>query len=251
LSDDRIDLAREPLSYPGPMVGRSVLLLPDGQQELGGRRELASGSSLNDELRAWGAAPLSARTPVVAVGSNASAGVMRWKLECGGAGLVVPLVRAKVRNLGIAPSAHVSRAGFVPAAPAHKAGAICDVVVGWLDRGQLDCIDRTEPNYRRVRLTVMDYPLAVEPGMPGSDLSHVHVYESRWGVLAGPDGPISLPSQTELAHVLGAFGLEPWSVMEPADAVAMLAGSLPLRERVRALFRARGLAVDSGLMLRT
>lgn len=230
MTDDALDLSLAPLTYPGPMIARSGVLRVDEGRFVPGEP----------------GQPNADRTPVVAVGSNASAGVLLWKLRQGGVGGELPLARVTVRNLRVAPSAHVGRPGFVPAAPAHVAGDAAVVVVGWLDRAQLDCVDRTEPNYRRVRLRTADYP--VEPGsaVPGGVLQ---VYESIWGVLADGGTPLRLPAQTELAGWLAGRGWAPWSELAPAGAVAALADSIELRERVRDGFRASGLTVGSGLLV--
>jgi hypothetical protein len=190
---------------------------------------------------------LDGRSAVVAVGSNASAGVLLWKLRQGGVGGEVPLVRAGIRDLLVAPSAHVGRPGFVPAAPAHAEGAVSEVVVGWLDRDQLDCVDRTEPNYRRVGLAPGRYVLEPEFAVPDEDLE---VYDSVWGVLADSGGPIRLTGQAELATWLAQRELPPWKDHDAAEAVARLAGSIELRERARDGFRGAGLTAGSGLVSR-
>ena len=110
---DRIDLALAPLTYPGPRAAGSVLVLPECQHTvtlLPGQPPGAAGVircrscaarygrrvvTLDDELRARGAAPIGLRTPVVAVGANASAGVVRGKLHRGGADEVIPLLRRR------------------------------------------------------------------------------------------------------------------------------------------------------------
>jgi hypothetical protein len=233
LHDAALDLSVAPLTYPGPPIERSgVLRVSDGRFVAGPPAGLAGAPG---------------RVPVVAVGSNASAGVLLWKLRQGGVGGELPLVRARVRNLRVVPSAHVGRPGFVPAAPAHVPGDTSAVVVGWFDREQLDCVDRTEPNYRRVRLSADDYPVELEFVVP---LDAFAVYESNWGVLADAGVPLRLPDQPALAQWLAARGLAPWSELAPVDAVAALAGSIERRERARRDLRAAGLVTDSGLRIR-
>jgi hypothetical protein len=117
-------------------------------------------------------------------------------------------------------------------------------VVGWPDPEQLARLDETEPNYRRLRLSCADYPLRLEGGgvLPAFD-----VYESRWGVLSDPAGPIPLPTQPELFERLGELGLEPWHSQAPATAAGTLASSGSLRAELRARFRSVGWVRESGL----
>jgi hypothetical protein len=259
---DGIDLALAPLRYPGPSAAESMLVLPECQHSLtllAGRplgaarvtrcepcaaRYGVQKAGLDDELRIRGAASVGQRTPVVAVGSNACPGVVRAKLDRADGDAMIPLVLATVRDLRIGISAHVSRPGFVPAAPARFVGELARVVVGWLDRAQLRRLDETEPNYHRVRVQAVDHPLILDGGqaLPGFDL-----YQSAWGVLAAPHGPIRLPSQPELFELLGGLGLEPWRSLPPRLAVRALAASESLRAELRATFRRSGLVADSGL----
>jgi hypothetical protein len=227
-----VDLSAAPLTYPGPVATRSLLLAPDSDEPLS--------AALLAELLAR-----SPRVPVAAVGANAAPGVMRWKLaDCGAGAGVVPMVRGVLRGVRIAPSAHVSRPGFVPAAPAHDDEAVAPVVVGWLDAEQLGLIDRTEPNYTRVRLAAADYPL--EPEL-GAAPPAVEVYESRWGVLAERGRPMTLGPQAELAARLADLGLTPWATRSPEAAIETLASSSAIREAAKATFSREGLAVPSGL----
>jgi hypothetical protein len=200
--------------------------------------------SLDDELRARGAAPIGLRTPVVAVGANASPGVVRGKMHRGGADEVIPLLRATVRDLRIGLSAHVGRPGFIPAAPVRVEGDMASVVVGWPDPEQLERLDETEPNYRRLRVPGASHLLRLDAGLAPDFFD---LYESRWGVLAEPDGPLRLRPQTKLFRLLGQLGLEPWRSQPPADAVGSLAASERLRAELRDTFRAINLVTESGL----
>lgn len=273
---ERIDLARVPLSYPGPAATEPMLVLPHCRHRvtpipgrpLGAARVIRCEActtrdgvrvlALDDELCARGAAPMDQRAPVVAVGSNASPGVVRVKLDRTGGDAVIPMFPARVRHLRIGISAHVSRPGFLPAAPARVQDDLARVVVGWPDREQLPRLDLTEPNYRRISLRSSDFPLALDgldlndpeqngPELERPELKEFELYESRWGVLVDPDGPRRLLPQPELFAVLGALRLEPWRSQPPQDAVRTLAASEDLRAALRDQFRILGMAGESGL----
>jgi hypothetical protein len=201
------------------------------------------------------------RTPVAAVGSNASPAVIRAKLLAGGLAPVVPMIRGRLHHLRISLSAHVSRPGFVPAAPARVIGDVAEVVVGWFDAEQLARLDATEPNYDRIRLPARDHRLDLDwsPASPASSAPDaaswpgssnwsgpdgIDVYRSKWGVLTGLDGPWHLGSQRELAAMFAKLGIEPWASRSPMDAARALALSKQLRDEARQDFRRLGLVLN-------
>ncbi len=186
-------------------------------------------------------AVLAGRTPVVAVGSNASPHVLVGKL----AGLLetgLPTAPALVDDLVIGHSAHVSARGYIAAAPDLFPGALSDLVVGWFDAAQLARLDETEPNYRRVAL-----PSSCRLG-DGSAVVGVQLYVSIHGLLADegevlplrPQGAVlawlteHLPElASELTHerltdpdvrervrtslIAAHLTVDPWSVAEKHD----------------------------------
>lgn len=233
------DLQRVPLDYPGPRAPSAGLLVDDRYVRV------ADGDTdaFDAVLARRGAAPVAARTAVVAVGSNASPSVLRRKFAAGAGGgaggaLVVPFVVARVRDLGVGHSAHVSVAGFVAAAPVAAPGTATDLVVSLLDDDQLRILDRTEPNYTRRPV----------PGAEGP----CWVYDSHWGVIAPPaEAPIPLGTQADLLARLRA-GWAPYAgavggATEAAAVLGRFAASEPLRRRVRALLASTGWARESGL----
>lgn len=122
------------------------------------------------------------RTAVVAVGSNASPGVMRTKLRNNGVSTIVPFLRACVPDTGTAFTAHVSPRGYIAAAPYRQPGVHASLWVSLLDEEQLACVDMTEsPNYTRIRC---EDTLILDNG---EELVGYDIYRSSWGLV--PDLP--------------------------------------------------------------
>lgn len=159
------------------------------------------------EAHDFEASDLRDRTPVIAVGSNASAPVLTRKLgDLLATGL--PVATCAVQGLGVGHLAHVSIRGFIAAAPFRRPATsdgepgLTRTVVAWFDPAQLAALDATEPNYRRVPL-----PPDMVPAPDGErhllghiSLTGVQVYESVHGVLGQDGTPLTLGSQ---ADVLG------------------------------------------------
>jgi hypothetical protein len=136
---------------------------------------------VDDVLAELGVAPLRRRTPVIAVGSNASPAQLRAKL--GPARLVVPLTRTRTHGIAVGVSAHVSRPGYVPATPVPAPGEFATLFALWLDEEQLAVMDATEPNYDRVPLRV-----PVADAADGAGIDGCQVYVSKHGHLLSADG---------------------------------------------------------------
>jgi len=190
----------DPLLYPWAPPDVSGVM--DGDEFL--PLELAAG--LDMALVKTDAAPLESRSIVVSIGSNSSADVMRRKFASyhQPVSSVLPLVRGQLRNIAVGHSAHVSRAGYIAAAPYPRMGACTTVWVSWLDERQLMALDETEPNYRRIQLDGEACPLEVGHGEFPEDFS---LFTSRWGVLIDGDGE-KLPflDQTALFGLLAGSG---------------------------------------------
>ncbi|WP_431780438.1 hypothetical protein [Streptomyces chumphonensis] len=158
----------DPLVYPGRSVTAPVVLCGDDLLPLGRVEE--------DAFVAEG------RVPVLAVGSNAAPAQLRHKFALGGVSGTVPMVPVRVGGLAVGHSGHVSVAGYVAYSPFPAADRVADVVLLWLDEGQLGVIDASERvNYRRVELPRDRFPVR------GSGRG-VHVYVSSRGLLAGDGG---------------------------------------------------------------
>jgi len=227
-----------PLAYPGRLPEESGLL--DGDHFLALRTgprgwRIAGGATLDDALRDRGRPLLADRRPVLAVGSNGSPAQVRRKLA-GQAQVIVPMTYVTVGGLVAGVSAHVSRPGYVPAAPVLAPGATGRFVVLWLDEEQLPVVDATEPNYRRIPLPGA---VSLEDGPAACGL-----YAGRHGCLVDRRGrPFHLTGQAallagllgdlpELGRVTGADG--------PEEFVARVRDDPGLREAVRALWRREG-----------
>ncbi|MET9732165.1 hypothetical protein ABZZ79_16405 [Streptomyces sp. NPDC006458] len=224
----------DPLSYPGVWPRRSGLL--DG-----------------DHL--W---PLTRlvhpdRTPVLAIGSNASPGQVRRKMTLAGLSAPVPMVKVRVTGLAVGVSAHVSRLGYVSASPLHAPGAVRELFVVWLDAEQLAVVDASEGvplpagNFRRAWLPAAQVPVELEDGrtLPG-----VYSYINRRGVLRdGGGGPRSHPGQRALlTELLGGLPrLRELFGATPEEFVARARADAALCEHGTRLFAEKGLVTRSGL----
>ncbi|MDN3355312.1 hypothetical protein [Actinomadura sp. DC4] len=236
-----------PLTYPGALPEGSGLLdgdrfrpliAPPGDETPPGEWRLDGATTLDGALRTAARPALADRHPVVAVGSNGSPAQLHRKFA-GRADLRVPLIHATVRGLLPGVSAHVSRPGYVPAAPVLAPGAVARLPVVWLDETQLSVLDATEPNYRRLPV-----PDAVAVAGDGR---RPELYAGRHGCLVDRRGePFALTAQAdllgalladlpELGRLTGATG--------PGDFVARVRRDPELRERVRLLWRREGRAV--------
>jgi hypothetical protein len=227
-----------PARYPGPPAPGSGLLV-DGRFE-----PLAP-----DDLSRLGRPPYDDRLLVVAVGANASPTVLHRKLRREGLEGRVPFLAATLSGVAVGHSAHVSVPGYVPAAPYAAAGVSTPVMASLLDAEQVDCLDRTEPNYVRRTLHGEAFWLRLD----GGDLPHdFDLYDGRWGVLSPPNrSPIPLTDQVDLHTYLAAHWPAYTELLgagrDPESAVLALAQDTALRARVREALHSTGWAVDSGL----
>jgi hypothetical protein len=189
------------------------------------------------------------RTPVLAVGSNASPARLRGKLTSGTASPVVPLVECTVRHLGVGHSAHVSRPGYVPAAPFASPGAARRVFVTWLDPAQLRVVDASEPTYDRLVLDDDRHPVR---STSGERLPPCHVYASRRGLLCRNGAPMALTGQPSLLLGLLERSAELRARAGP-DAAGWLracVASAALRTEIAGLFVSEIGVADHGLAAR-
>ncbi|MEV0998509.1 hypothetical protein [Nonomuraea sp. NPDC050202] len=184
-----------PLTYPGRIPPGSGVLADDAYVPHEWRE---GGAAIAALLASLGQAPLESRHRVVAVGSNAAPSQLRRKFRDHGVRPVVPMTVAEVPGIAPGVSAHVSRWGYVPAAPIATPGETSRLFVLWLDEHQLAALDLTEPNYRRRPLAG---PVTLEDG---TRLPPPFVYEGRHGCVAarGDGRPRRLTSQPALIQSL-------------------------------------------------
>lgn len=261
----------DPLSYPGKPPSTSTLLLGNAvlhmyarsrrrmpqwrvevdEHSVPGHQRAADVLPLNYVLLRHNQAPMSARVPLLTVGSNASPAQMLGKLSRAGVSPVLPMVlAAEVRGVTVGISAHVSKPGYLPTTVVLDPDATCRLFVIWPDKAQLAAIDETEPNYHRVRLSEPDVTVVLPSG---ENLSHCYAYVSRHGNLTDDDGmPVTIPDAWDIRQhenvqqelIESVFGRDATlaDLLAPGarPLTARLAREPRLRDSVRELYRQRG-----------
>ncbi|MFI6018767.1 MULTISPECIES: hypothetical protein [unclassified Streptomyces] len=224
-----------PLTYPGTWPADSGLL--DGDRLLPLERLV----------------PDDGRVPVLAVGSNASPAQLQHKMAESGVAGPIPMVRTRVTGVDVGVSAHVSRLGYVSAAPLRSPAAVRELFVVWLDGPQLEVIDASEGvplpggNFGRAWLPAPQVRVALADG---TELPGVHAYVNRHGVLHDGTGtPRRHPGQrTLLAGLLaGSAELRELFGDTPEEFCARARADSALCRRGTRLFAERRWAVPSGL----
>lgn len=193
-----------PLGYPGRRPGHPAVLLagrsllrvhpseaPVGSWATGG----GLGRPVDDVLAGAGAAAVSQRSAVVALGGGAAPARLAEMLQNGGRRPAVPMVAAQVRGIVAGVSAHVSVEGYLPVTPVAEDGAVAGAWVVWPDRDELRVLDDAHPDYRRVRL-----PPRVQVILSGGRvIQDCWAYVSRHGYLTDRSGrPRELTDQPAL-----------------------------------------------------
>ena len=135
------------------------------------------------------AAPLSARTPVLAYGANAAPARLRLKFAPL-APAVIPVLDARLRDFDIVHAAHISSYGAVPATIERSPGTVCDIAITWLDDRQLVRMHQTELRRRTYWFGVLS-GIRLEPDLlPVMDSACSYV--SRFGPVAPEGEPLAL-----------------------------------------------------------
>lgn len=196
----------DPTNYPGIDIPDSSFLMnwscyvrfvvPNGRRvgqanilwdgELSDYLRRASGCrKLNSLLVQLGEAGINDRIPVLAYGSNASPTQLRNKFsEANASSKLIPLCRAKVRNVDAVFSAHLTSYCALAATLVPSRNTVLSAFVAFLTHDQLSILDRTEPNYNRV---VIDASISTELES-GETISQLQTYVSKHGVLTFADG---------------------------------------------------------------
>jgi hypothetical protein len=204
-----------PDSYPGLLPDGSYLLVDGRVLRLAsqpGRRlgewlvesTGAAGSAVLDQvLQRAGAAPADLRTPVLAVGSNASPAQLSNKFARA-ADAAIPVVKAHVFGVRLAFSAHINPSGYIPAGVrvSEEPDRPLRTWVTFLDDAQLRLMDSTEPSYLRVSL-VHPSGRSILELESGEALQSCDVYRTRRSVLdLEASGPAGLISQADLRQLI-------------------------------------------------
>ncbi|GAA3472260.1 hypothetical protein [Nonomuraea roseola] len=251
------DPTAAPLTYPGRLPRTSGLLQDDSFVPLA---DVAGAPAedwqahvegqavrLGDHLEALGAAPVSARHAVLAVGSNAAPSQLYRKLFDSALRPVVPLTLATVGGIAAGVSAHINRHGYVPAAPIAVPGP-SRMFVLWVDQAQLVALDVTEPNYYRRLLPAERHPVTL---VSGAALPTCSVYVGRHGCLTERTGEaMRLEAQPRLIARLLSRSAELRKLCGPTPETFVARVREPLvRETACHLFRSLGLTREQPELL--
>ena len=192
-------------------------------------------------LEKLGSKPLSVRVPVVAVGSNAAPSQLLRKLAGRSVRPVVPMTLADVTGIVSGVSAHVSKPGYIPAAPVVIQDAVSRLFVLWLDSVQLRTLDDTEPNYWRRSLPGESFPVKLVSGVA---LPKCFLYVGKHGCLTGTAGqPRRMVDQrTLIQELLGESPRLRGLCGETPDEFVTRVQDPAVRETVRRIFAAEGRA---------
>lgn len=243
LPAQELDVAamRRALDYPWERPARSYVL-QDGRPEL--LHALAAGRRDEVLARFVGSA---ARTPLLAIGSNAAPDTLRRKLGHFDApeDRDVLVVAGHLHDFDIGPSAHLAMYGSVPATPFASPGTRVRAAILWLTSAQFTQLTWSELSYAIGRLEV---PFAADESE--FNAASVIAFVSRFGVLC-PDGEsvalAAIPARGRTARALSQAELLQrvawWVSGAEADADGLLrevfAHPAQARPRVAAAMRAR------------
>jgi len=267
-----VNPSKEPAQYPGAAAGESCLAIGSWLYPLvpqptvgfaewpldvdgGPLRYKTAGrptQTLAAALAIAGAPALADRFPVIAVGSNAAPAQLLHKLSSEDrVSLVVPMTLANVEAIGIAHSAHISKAGYCPYIPVADKQAIEQLSILWLDKSQLDRVTETEPNYQAVT-SGRDSPPALLPS--GERIDVFSMYRGRWGALrytTTDDHRVEATTQERVFNLLSSHAwfrsLVPECEDGPLYAMRSLGSDEQRRTEVREQMARHGLATSDGL----
>ncbi len=186
-----------PCAYPDarPADARPPYIYAAGRVHI-----LGEGERPDDLLQALGGAPVAARIPVLAVGSNAYPRQLLDKFaDTGLADDSVPTLRCRVARVGIAYAGALSGLRYIPVSLRARPGAACETWLQWLTVEQLVRISATEGSaYRLVAI-----PGVVAPALGPERLTAVGwAHEALLDLGDGPFGPAAMDQGALLGHAL-------------------------------------------------
>lgn len=233
------------LAYPGPILERPAVLTRHGWDYVDEAVTRDEGA-LDALLAQAGGVGISARTLVIAIGSNGSADQVWRKLVSQRVAPVLPLVPGIVTGMAAGHSAHVSLGGYVAAAPYDDPRGSSRVVAGWFDSEQLAALDRSEPNYGRVVVETQRYPVSL---LGRSVPSRYQIYRSLWGVLTHQGHVLAMRSQSALHRLLrgGTMLPAPLTLGGASGAVRVLRDR-QVQQAVRLHWASTGQAAPDGIL---
>jgi hypothetical protein len=175
---------------------------------------------------------MSGRTPVLAIGSNASPAQLSRKFAAdrfrdpGTADAVIPVVGATAPDVDVVYAAHVARYGSVPATLTAAPGARAHVFVTWLTPVQLVRMNESEALGRHYQLVAIAGVRSA-----GRRLDHTVSYVSTAGVARFGGRPLALKAvATEGRTMVAASQSEVWDRL--ADDLGVGGGGVALVARV-------------------
>jgi hypothetical protein len=224
--------ASDPAGYPWPPLNTSAIVAAEAIVPV-----LVDGShwaTIDAHLNTAGAAPMSERQAVLAIGSNRSLVALRRKYARV-PDWVIPTLRVTVAGLDVGHAACVSGPGWIPWAPKTTDLSVrCSYEVSFLNDEALAVLDATEPNYHRNTLPPEhDVRLDDSQVLEGVDL-----YCSRHGLIGADGIAVLAGGQTRALELVTA-------ALGRAVTHADLAADGSLREQAREAFAAA--AVGDGL----
>ena len=152
---------------PGQRISKARILWTDSDNRP--RR-----TPLTNALLRWGAAELTQRVPVLAIGSNAFPRQLFDKLNRVLIDDSIPCVRGVLSNIEIVFCPFRSSWGYIPVTPRYRHGARTKAFLQLLSAGQLREIVKTEGSYSLVALPSTVAPFTVTAS--GDILSQVYVF---------------------------------------------------------------------------
>lgn len=255
-----------PSVYPGHPIQDDTLLVGNWKYSMTARHGLrvgnyavktdggplgkTEGACLDDVLAALDVPPAADRYPVVAVGSNASPGQLAHKFGDAWPAMVIPLTGAQVPFMRVAYSAHINKSGYMPYSPSDDATNASRLIILWLDDGQLQRVNETEPNYHTATFTGERHRAVLSSGEP---LSSYTIYRSRWDLFRiSRNAPaLAASSQESVFAELGKLDwfrdLVPEVDEGPAHAMRALSADPDRRQDVTDRFTEDGHRISDGL----